>query len=160
MDWKSKINMVILVFLIGIIATASALTIGQIITRQQFEETNIQTTDLEPVVESKEKTDSQIRVWFSYFSLEENGEDYEVIRKTSAAIFKFRKYNDCRALGGTKAQCVTQGKAELISQAKSIIRNEKTELKELQIIDYTHEITANDFDIKNADLDISDKELN
>ncbi len=152
MDWKSKINSVILIFLI-LLSLASALTIGGIITQEQLNATDIQAIDLEPQIESKEKTKNQIRVWFSYFSLEETGNDYKVVRNTNVAVYNLNNYNSCRESGNSKTNCITIAKAELISQAKRLISGEKTYLEELQSQDYSSEITVNDFDITNNDLE-------
>ena len=153
MDWKSKINSVGFVFLIVMIAGVSALTVGGILTQQQLDGIDVQATSLEPEVVSKEKTNSQVRVWFSYFTLEdlEDG-TYEVQRKTNVAVYNLSVYNACRKGGALKATCIASGRASLIAQAKSLIRGEKSYLEELQEQDYSNEITAEDFAITDNDL--------
>jgi len=154
MGFKSKVNLIGFVFLIVFIATSSALTIGQILTQAQINETDIQETSLQPEIGIKEKTDNQVRVWFSYFTLEdlENG-TYEVIRKNNVAVYNLENYSKCRESGETKTTCIASGKAELISQAKTIILGEKDYLEEMQGQDYSNEITAEDFEISNEDLE-------
>ncbi len=153
MDWKSKINSVVLIFFC-LLVTASALTLGQIITQEQLNNTDIQATSLEPEIIRKEKTSSQVRVWFSYFSLDENTEagTYEVIRKNNVAVYPLENYNQCRQTENSRADCIAQGKAEIISQAKTLIRGEKASLEELQGTDYSNEINIEDFDITDNDL--------
>ncbi len=152
MNWISKINSVVLIFFC-LMAVASALTIGGIITQQQLNTINIQTTDLEPEIESKEKAITEIRVWFSYFTLEELEDGtYEVQRQTDVAVYSLKNYNSCRENGNSKEDCIALGRASMISQAKSIIRGEKSHLEGMQGQDYTNEITAEDFDISDNDL--------
>lgn len=156
MDWKSKINSVVLIFFC-LMAVASALTIGQVLTQEQINGTDIQATSLEPEIESKEKTNSQVRVWFSYFTLEELEDGiYKVKRKTNVAVYNLDEYKDCRKKGETEADCknryIPKGRASMISQAKTLIKGEKASLEELQGQDYSSEITAEDFDISDKDL--------
>ena len=153
MDWKSKINSVGFVFLIVMIAGVSALTVGGILTQQQLDGIDVQATDLEPEVVSKEKNSKQIRVWFSYLTLEdlENG-TYEVQRKTNVVVYSLSTYNACRESGSNKADCIALGKSSMIAQAKSLIRGEKSYLEELQGQDYSDEISVDDFAITDNDL--------
>jgi len=154
MNWKSKINLVILTTIMLCASVGLAYTVGQIVTPKQFDNQDFLIAPLNIEVTSKEKAGDIIFVYFAYNSFDYNttGNNWVVTRNQTRTPYSIDKYVACRKAKYTKAQCIANAKAEVKSDIITFRNNTRQWLEDQKTKEYSEEINPEDLDIPTGEL--------